>query len=66
MKRFQDAAKAKVKKFQGKHFCAYLTPAEGIYLISIGCKLSKSNSYKKEMFSKMVAIGQSGGSWVYF
>ena len=64
--RVAQVALSKLRKFGNTEYVAYLTPAEAVYLIDRGCKLTDSNSYKEEMLRNSLKIGQGYATWLYF
>src|SRR5689334_2315777 len=47
--RVAEIAVRKLRRFGGREWCGYLTPAEVVYLLDKGCKLTETNKYKEEL-----------------
>jgi len=64
--RVAQIAISKLRKFLNTEFVACLTPAEAVYLIDKGCKLTETNLYKEDMLRASLKAGHSYATWCYF
>jgi len=64
--RVAEIAVRKLRRFGGREWCGYLTPAEVVYLLDKGCKLTETNKYKEELARTWFGSGEGHASWYYF